>query len=103
MFKIGAFSKITGISVHQLRHYNRIGLLNPAYTDEQSCYRYYTVEQLPRLNRLLALKDLGFSLEQIKDLLHEDLSADEIRGMLRLKRAQLEQTITDEQARLKTG
>lgn len=101
MFKIGEFSKITGVSVHQLRHYDRLGLLHPAHTDDQSAYRYYTVEQLPRLNRLLALKDLGFSLEQIGDLLRENLGADEIRGMLRLKRAQLEQNIADEQARLR--
>jgi DNA-binding transcriptional MerR regulator len=101
VFKIGAFSKITGISVHQLRHYDRLGLLHPAHTDDQSGYRYYTVEQLARLNRLLALKDLGFSLEQIGGLLNEAVSADEIRGMLRLKRAQLEQNIADEQARLR--
>jgi effector-binding domain-containing protein len=63
-------------------------------------YRYYSIEQLPRLYRILAFKGLGFSLEQIRQLLDEDLSSEQIRGMLRLKRAETMQRLEEEQIRL---
>ena len=62
LFKIGDFSQIGQVSVRMLRHYDELGLLKPAYVDRLTDYRYYSLEQLPKLNRLLALKDLGFSL-----------------------------------------
>ncbi len=100
MFKIGDFSKLSQVSVKALRLYDRLGLLKPARIDEFTGYRYYCAQQLPRLNRILAFKDLGFSLEQIAKLLNENLSPAEIRGMLRLKQAELQQLIEKEQARL---
>ncbi|MBN1149362.1 MAG: MerR family transcriptional regulator, partial [Anaerolineales bacterium] len=100
MFKIGDFSKLAQVSVKTLRYYDSLGLLRPAWIDRFSGYRYYTAGQLPRLNRILALKDLGFSLEQVQRLLHEDLPAAELRGMLRMKQAEIEGQIQDEQARL---
>ena len=93
MFRIGEFSRFSRVSVKMLRHYDELGLLSPARVDPVSGYRYYSAGQLPRLNRLLALKDLGFRLEQIKVLLAEDLSLEEIRGMLKLRRAELEQQV----------
>ena len=63
-------------------------------------YRYYAVGQLPRLNRILALKDLGFSLDQIARVLDDGLPTAEIRGMLRLKQADVQQAVASEQARL---
>jgi effector-binding domain-containing protein len=59
------------------------------------------VAQLVRLHRLLALRDLGFTLEQIAGLLDRDVPSEQLRGMLRLRRAQLEQSVADEQARLR--
>ena len=100
MFKIGDFSRIAQVSVKALRHYGELGLFKPAWIDRYTGYRYYTAEQMPRLNRILALKDLGFSLEQITKLLGEDLPYAELRGMMRLKQAELEQSIQAEQARL---
>ena len=50
MFRIGEFSKITQVSGHSLRYYNEIGLLNPANIDEWTGYRYYSTQQIPRLN-----------------------------------------------------
>lgn len=73
MYKIGDFAKISQISIHMPRHYDKLGLLQPRYIDEGSGYRYCSVEQLPRLNRILVLKELGFSLEQIGALLEENL------------------------------
>ena len=100
MLKIGDFSKLAQVSVKTLRYYGDLGLIQPAWIDRYSGYRFYTVDQLPRLNRILALKDLGFSLEQIRSILSDDLSAAELRGMLRLKQAELERRLRDEQARL---
>lgn len=101
MFKIGDFSKLCRVPVSALRYYADIGLLEPAHTDRFTSYRYYSLDQLPRLNRILALKDLGLSLEQIKQVLNEDLPASEVRGMLRLKEAELEQEFEEVQMRLK--
>ena len=100
MFRIGEFSKIAQVSGHLLRYYDEIGLLKPAKIDNWTGYRYYSAAQLPRLNRILALKDLGLTLEQIQQLLTDSVSANEIRGMLTLKKAQIEQTIQAEVARL---
>jgi len=101
MFKIGDFSKFCRVPVSALRYYADLGLLEPAHIDSFTGYRYYTFDQLPRLNRILALKDLGLELEQIGQVLNEDLSAEEIRGMLRLKHAEIQQRVEDEQARLR--
>src|SRR5688572_12871667 len=73
-----------------LRHYDDIGLFKPAQVDRFTGYRYYTFDQLPRLNRILVLKGLGFSLDDIRQMVDSDLEAGELRGMLRLRRAQLQ-------------
>ncbi len=101
MFRIGEFSRIALISIRMLRHYDEIGLLKPAHIDKFTSYRYYTAEQLADVNRIVALKDLGLTLEQIARLMHSDISQDELRGMLMLKKAQTEQAIQQEIARLK--
>jgi MerR HTH family regulatory protein len=62
MFRIGEFAQIAQVSTRQLRFYDQLGLLQPAQIDHQTGYRYYTVRQLPRLNSILALKELGLSL-----------------------------------------
>lgn len=100
MFKIGEFSKIAQVAGSQLRYYDEIGLLKPAKIDEWTGYRYYSAQQIPRLNRILALRDLGLSLEQIKRMLDDEVSSDEIRGMYALRKAQIEQSLQDEMMRL---
>jgi DNA-binding transcriptional MerR regulator len=84
-----------------LRHYDALGLLKPVEVDHLSGYRFYALEQLPRLNRILALKDLGLSLEQISHLLQrEELSAVELRGMLSMRQAELERELREGRDRL---
>lgn len=100
MLKIGDFSRLCQVSVKALRYYDELGLLKPARVDRFTGYRYYSADQLPRLNRILALKDLGLSLEQIGQLLNEDLPPAQIRGMLRIKQAELQQQVQEEQAQL---
>jgi len=102
MIKIGDFSKLAHVTVKTLHHYGELGLLQPAHVDRYTGYRYYTLDQLQHLNRILALKELGFSLEQISQLLNEELSLAEMRGMLRLKQMELAQSVTEEQARLES-
>lgn len=101
MFRIGEFAQIAQVSGRQLRFYDQLGLLRPAHTDPQTGYRYYSVRQLPRLNCILALKDLGLSLDQIGPLLKDELSPTELRAMLTMKRAQLAQSLRVEEARLR--
>jgi DNA-binding transcriptional MerR regulator len=90
VFKIGDFSRLTRVSMKTLRHYDDIGLFKPAQVDRFTGYRYYTFDQLPRLNRILVLKGLGFSLDDIRQMVDGDLDSGELRGMLRLRRAQLQ-------------
>lgn len=100
MLKVGEFARLAQVSVRLLHYYDQLGLLSPTCVDRSSGYRYYAVDQLPRLNRILALKDLGLSLEQVAYLLDGDLSAEELRGMLLLKQAELRQRVAEEQGRL---
>ncbi|MEU3988125.1 MerR family transcriptional regulator [Streptomyces platensis] len=100
MFTIGDFAQYGRVSARMLRHYDAIGLLRPARTDPVSGYRFYEAAQLARLNRIIALKDLGFSLQQVGAILAEEVSVPELRGMLRLRQAELEAARTAAEARL---
>lgn len=97
---IGEFALLANVSVKSLRYYEKIGLLKPESVNADTGYRYYSLEQLSRLNRIIALKNLGLSLGEIAQLLADNLSPSELRGMLRLKQAQLQDKIQDEQRRL---
>jgi DNA-binding transcriptional MerR regulator len=101
MLTISEFARLGQVSPRMLRHYGETGLLAPAKVDAQTGYRFYDVSQLGRLHRLVALRELGFTLEQIRPILEEELPAGELRGMLRMRRAQIEQNVAGEQARLR--
>ncbi len=101
MIRIGDFSKLSQVPVKTLRYYDQIELFIPAHVDKFSGYRYYTVDQMPRLNRILALKDLNFTLDQITGMLDDSLTPEQMRGMLRLKQAETERDLDKEQARLR--
>ncbi|MEJ3652298.1 MerR family transcriptional regulator [Actinomycetes bacterium KLBMP 9759] len=100
MFTIGDFASLGRVSVRMLRHYDAIGLLRPARVDPTTGYRHYRAGQLAQLNRIVALKELGFSLQQVKTILQDRVTADELRGMLRLRRVELEAVMADARARL---
>lgn len=100
MFKVGEFAQLGRVSVKMLRHYDELGLLKPARVDPDTEYRYYTAAQLPPLHRIVALRRLGFTLEQVRGLLAADLPTEQIRGMLKLKHAEIEQRLLAEQERL---
>jgi DNA-binding transcriptional MerR regulator/effector-binding domain-containing protein len=101
MFRIGEFSRIAQVSGRLLRYYDKLGLFRPARIDAQRGYRYYSAKQLPELNRILALKELGLTLDEIARL-SPQISTDDMRSMLIRKKAQLEQRLREELARLRS-
>jgi DNA-binding transcriptional MerR regulator len=100
MLNIGDFARHGRVTVRMLRHYDAIGLLTPARVDPFTGYRGYEAAQLSRLNRIVALKDLGFTLEQVAKIIDDKVGIDELRGMLRLRRAELENQLAGDRARL---
>lgn len=100
LLKVSEFSGLGRVTVKALHLYDRLRLLPPARVDAATGYRLYSLDQLPRLNRILALKDLGFSLDEIGKMMDEEPSTAEMRGMLRLKRIELEREVTKGRERL---
>ena len=76
MLKIGEFSKLSRVSVRMLRHYDELGLLTPASIDPFTGYRYYSEDQLYTAGRIAALKEMGFGLAAIGELLRCTDAAD---------------------------
>lgn len=100
MLSIGDFARHGRVSVRMLRHYDATGLLPPGHVDKGTGYRSYDSAQLSRLNRIVALKDLGFTLQQVGSILDDKVGVAELRGMLRLRQAELQSQITADIARL---
>jgi len=100
MFSIGEFARHGRVSVRMLRHYDAVGLLQPAIVDRLTGYRSYEAGQLARLNRIVALKELGFTLQQVQSILDDKVGIEELHGMLRLRQAQLQSRMEADAARL---
>jgi len=100
VFKIREFSRLTRVSIKALRHYDRVGLLPPTFVDPRTRYRYYAARQAQRLDRILALRELGFSLSSIGDILERPASDKAMRRALERRRLELCETIDSEQRRL---
>ena len=83
MLRIGEFSALSSISINMLRHYDKIGLLIPEYVDLVSGYRYYDKDQLVQANRIVALKELGFGLDEIIE--SKEMSESELDKLLKIK------------------
>ena len=99
MFSIGECARLGGVSIRTLRHYDEIGLLRPATVDPDTGYRSYSAAQLGQINRIMALKELGLSLAQVRVLL-DGVTLGELYGMLLLRRAQPEHEIDEHKNRL---
>lgn len=69
MYRIGMFSKINKVTVKTLRYYDEVGLLKPAYVDDENGYRYYTSEQLPIIHKIKTLRQIGFTIDEINLIL----------------------------------
>ena len=101
MLSIGDFARLAQVSRRMLRHYDELGILTPARVDTSTGYRFYAVDQLADAHRIVALRDLGLGLEEIKVLVAEDVPVEQLRGMLRLRRADIASAIQVEQERLR--
>ncbi|MGE5416787.1 MAG: MerR family transcriptional regulator [Acidobacteriota bacterium] len=100
MFRIGVFSKMNRVTIKTLRYYDEIGLLSPGYVDSATGYRYYSSDQLPRLHRIMALKQVGFSLGEINALLEKEYSTEEMISYLTEKQSEITSVIEGEQQKL---
>ncbi|WP_101696336.1 MerR family transcriptional regulator [Clostridium minihomine] len=89
MLKIGDFSKLSRISIRMLRHYDEIGLLVPQTVDEWTGYRYYSESQLPLAARIQALKEMGFGLSVITELLKVYGDPQSLREYLQLRKSEI--------------
>jgi DNA-binding transcriptional MerR regulator/effector-binding domain-containing protein len=91
MLSIGAFAQLGQVTHRMLRHWDTAGLLVPAHVDEHSGYRSYDPSQLERLHRVVALRQLGFGLDDISLILDQGVDAARIEALLRIRRAEVEQ------------
>lgn len=89
MLRIGEFSKLSRVRIRMLRHYDEIGLLRPMWIDPESGYRYYSVDQLTVVGRITALKDMGFGLTSIREMIAGYSDKKLVEAQLRLKQAEL--------------
>lgn len=89
MLKIGDFSKLSRISIRMLRNYADLGLLIPAEVDDSTGYRYYSESQLPRAERIQMLKNMGFGLSTIDDILKKFQDSKEMEQFLQVRRTEL--------------
>lgn len=90
MLKIGDFSKLSRISIRMLRHYDEIGLLIPKHIDDFTNYRYYSEEQLAIACRITSLKDMGFRLVTIKEILKNYDDPKALSDFLAIKQAEIQ-------------
>lgn len=100
MFKIGDFARLNRVTVKTLRHYDSLGLLEPEKIDNFTGYRHYSASQMPRLNRILTFKDIGFSLDEIALILNKNLGSEQVQTLLELKHIEIADKIKAEQERL---
>lgn len=102
MFDTGKFSRMARVSKRTLRYYDSIDLFKPIKVDPETGIRYYSAKQFADLNRILSLKELGMTLDQIRQMLAEDVSAEEIYGMLLIKKAEAEQKLLEDIKRFRS-
>ena len=100
MLKIGDFSKLSRISIRMLRHYDEIGLLIPQNIDDFNGYRYYTEDQLPVAGRIAALRDMGFGLSAIGEILKSYDNPQALAEFLAVKQAEVQADAEEASRRL---
>ena len=97
MFKIGDFSKLVRVSPRMLRHYEKCGLFYPVEIDKFTGYRQYSAAQIPLLSNIVTLRDLGFSINEIGDILPRFDDTVYMNKVFREKAASVKKNIEVEQ------
>ncbi|TQJ32410.1 DNA-binding transcriptional MerR regulator [Microbacterium sp. SLBN-146] len=100
MYTIGEFAALGRVSLRMLRHYDAIGLLQPARVDERTGYRFYAIDQLPLLLRIAELRELGVGLDRIAELSRADDQDAALRDVLDTRRRELEASVIGDRARI---
>ncbi len=100
MFKIGEFSQLVRVSPRMLRHYEKCGLIQPASIDVFTGYRQYSAAQIPQIAQIAALRDVGFSIDEIGEVLPRMDDRAFLEELLREKAKLLRETIAQDHARL---
>jgi len=100
LFKIGEFSQLARISPRMLRHYEKCGLLYPAEIDKFTGYRQYSAGQIPLAQNIVMLRDLGFSIDEIDDILPKLDDFAYMNRVLRTKADSIQSVIEKEQIKL---
>lgn len=96
MYRIGMFSKINKVTIKTLRYYDEVGLLCPAYIDEENNYRYYTSEQMFELHKVISLRQIGFSIEEVLSI----LNGCNVDGILEQRKAEIIAQLNENQDQL---
>ncbi len=100
MYKIGDFSRLCQVSVKTLHHYDDVGLVRPAWVDQETGYRFYEAAQVAQVRRIRNLRALGFSLEEIAEVLDDHATSRSLLDLLYAKRQELEQLARETDDRL---
>lgn len=100
MYKISEFSKITGLTVKALRYYDEQYLLTPSYRCSETSYRFYADSDFKRAMLIKLLRTLDFSISEIRDVLGNYESEDDLYFYLREKQNLIRQSILSETEKL---
>lgn len=100
MFRIGEFSKLTQVSVRMLRYYDEAEIFVPEYVDPMTGYRMYTTSQIKILKRILFLRDIGFSIAQMKEMINAWEDDTVVEQALVHRMEQIQENIKQEKAML---
>ncbi|MEN8908181.1 MAG: helix-turn-helix domain-containing protein [Clostridiales bacterium] len=100
LFRIGDFSKFTRISIRMLRHYDKIGILKPTRIDKYTNYRLYSVDQIPIVNKIQVLKEMGFSLSEILKLMKNNLDSEQLLILLENRKREIKLQIKNQKEKL---
>ena len=100
MLRISEFARAGNVTIRALRFYDEVGLLSPAHVVPENGYRRYSPAQFAQLNQIQAFKDMGFSLQEICELLQGRLGHQDLRAALEERRDVLRKRIRDDAGRL---
>lgn len=100
LMRIGEIAAFFNVSVKAMRVYEKMGILKPVKVDEKTGYRYYTADQVKQLDALLELRELGFSLREIKELLESGMTNEQYMEVLTHKKIMWQEKISQAQDRV---
>lgn len=102
LLRIGEIAAFFGVSVKAMRVYEKMGILKPVKVDEATGYRYYHADQVKQLDALLELRELGFTLSEIKGLLENGMTPDRYMEVLAHKKIMWQEKMAQAQTRIDT-